>query len=251
MAALLDHDPPTQGFCVRAHRVLAQHDRPIDTTAASGGLLESASACPAAFTHGLHRTGSGLTELSQGGTELPVRCGGTGGFAAGTVGVPRPAAAEGSGRHAMRGRFLHVVVRRYPRRVRRLVIFAASAAALASCGSSAASTNATPLRIVFGAGGGNMVPSQVTIEPTGRVHASGSMTPRRRRLSHAKVVSLSRLVRHELPALRSRQCAGTLPDIGADFVRAAGRTVRVRGGCEPRFHRLWNTLAHAVDLRFG
>jgi hypothetical protein len=25
----------------------------------------------------------------------------------------------------------------------------------------------------------------------------------------------------------------------------------VHGGCEPRFHRLWDTLAQAVGLRFG
>jgi hypothetical protein len=133
--------------------------------------------------------------------------------------------------------------------MRRTIVLAALVA-LCACGASAASTK--PRRIVFGVGGGNMVPWQVTIEPTGRVRASGVMQPKRRRLSRAKVVSLSRLVRADFAAgLKSRLCAGTNPDIGSDFIRAYGRTVRVHGSCEPRFHRLWNTLAQAVGLSFG
>jgi hypothetical protein len=134
--------------------------------------------------------------------------------------------------------------------VRRILLLTAIAAALAACGDSAASTS--PQRIVFGLGGGNVVPFQVTIEPTGRVRASSSIQPRYRRLSHAKVAALSRLVRADFAGgLKSRRCAGTLPDVGSDFIRAYGRTVRVHGSCEPRFHRLWNTLAQAVGLRFG
>jgi hypothetical protein len=155
----------------------------------------------------------------------------------------------------MRGRFLLELSDsppRYPRRVRRIVLLAAIVVASAACGSSAASTRATPTRIEFGLGGGNIVPFQVTIEPTGRVRATGTVQPRRRRLSHAKVVSLSRLVRHAFAiGLRSRQCAGTNPDVGSDFIRAVGRTVRVHGSCEPRFHRLWNTLAQAVGPHRG
>lgn len=109
------------------------------------------------------------------------------------------------------------------------------------------------MRIVFGIGGGNIASWQVTIEPTGQVRQSGGVLDvRRRPLSHAKVVSLSGLVRRDFAAgLKSRQCSGTLPDFGAHFVRAAGRTVTVRGRCEPRFQRLWSTLARAVGLRFG
>lgn len=108
------------------------------------------------------------------------------------------------------------------------------------------------MRIAFGLGGGNMVPFQVTIEPTGRVRATGSMVPRRHRLSRAKVVSLSTLVRHAFASgLRSRQCQGTNPDVGSHYIRARGRTVTVHGGCEPRFQRLWHTLAAAVGLRLG
>jgi hypothetical protein len=133
--------------------------------------------------------------------------------------------------------------------MRRIIVLAALLAGVCACGSSAAST--TPHRIVFGIGGGNMVPSQVTIEPTGRVRSSGPLKPTRRQLTHAKVVSLSRLVRQDLPGLKSRLCPGTNPDVGSDFIQAYGRTVRVHGSCEPRFHRLWDTLAKAVGLRFG
>ena len=95
-----------------------------------------------------------------------------------------------------------------------------------------------------------MVPFQVTIEPTGRVHVSGRLHPTKRQLSHAKVVSLSRLVRTDFAAgLKSRLCPGTNPDVGSEFIHAYGRTVRVHGGCEPRFSRLWTTLAKAVGLR--
>ena len=128
-------------------------------------------------------------------------------------------------------------------------MLAAIAAALAACGAASASTSARPLRITFGVTGGNLVSWQVTIEPTGRVHASGVvLDPRRGPLSRAKVATLSRLVRHELPGLKSRRCPGTLPDFSSEFIHAAGRTVRVRGSCEPRFHQLWNTLARAVGL---
>jgi hypothetical protein len=134
--------------------------------------------------------------------------------------------------------------------MRRLIVLAAVLGGACACGPSAAST--TPHRIVFGVGGGNLVPYQVAIEPTGRVRSSGPLEPRVRRLSHAKVVSLSRLVRQDFAAgLKSRLCPGTNPDIASDYIQAYGRTVRVHGSCEPRFHRLWDTLARAVGLRFG
>jgi hypothetical protein len=134
--------------------------------------------------------------------------------------------------------------------MRRIIVLAAPLVAVCACGSSAAST--APHRIVFGVAGGNLVPYQVTIEPTGRVRSSGPLKPRVRQLSHAKVVSLSRLVRQGFGAgLKSRLCPGTNPDVGSEFIQAYGRTVKVHGNCEPRFHRLWDTLAQAVGLRFG
>jgi len=138
------------------------------------------------------------------------------------------------------------------RPMRWIAVLAVSAAAVAACGASAASTQAMPMRIQFGLGGGNMVPFQVTIEPTGRVRATGSIRPKRRQLSRTKVASLSGLVRHEFATgLKSRECRGANPDVGSDFIHAAGRTVSVHGTCEPRFQRLWNTLAAAVGLRAG
>jgi hypothetical protein len=132
--------------------------------------------------------------------------------------------------------------------MRRIIVLAALLAGVCACGSSAAST--TPHRIVFGMAGGNMVPWQITIEPTGRVRSDGTLTPKRRQLSHARVVSLSRLVRSGFAAgMKSRLCPGTNPDVGSEFVHAYGRTVRVHGRCEPRFQRLWDTLAQAVGLR--
>jgi hypothetical protein len=130
--------------------------------------------------------------------------------------------------------------------MRRILVLTAIAVALAACGASAASTQAKPRRIVFGLAGGNIVPWQVTIEPTGRIRNT-SMQPTRRRISRAKVVSLTRLVRHEFATgVESRMCPGTNPDVGSDFIHAFGRTVRVHGSCEPRFQRLWSTLARAV-----
>jgi hypothetical protein len=101
----------------------------------------------------------------------------------------------------------------------------------------------------FGTYGGTLVPLRVTIESTGRVRWSGTTLRLRRRLSQAKVVSLSRLVRAGFAAgLRSRQCPGVNPDFARHFVRALGRVVTVHGNCEPRFNRLWITLARAVGL---
>lgn len=130
-------------------------------------------------------------------------------------------------------------------------MLAVGIAVLAACGAAAAPAQAGPMRIEFGVGGGNIVPFQVTIEPTGRVRSTsgGLVRPERHRLSHATVASLSALVRQAFAAgVRSRQCAGTNPDAGSDFIRAAGRTATVHGTCEPRFTKLWKTLARAVNL---
>ena len=134
--------------------------------------------------------------------------------------------------------------------MRRIIVLTGLLVGMCACGTSAAST--APHRIVFGLGGGNLAPWQVTIEPTGRVHATADVRPSRRQLSRAKVVSLSNLVREAFSAgLKSRLCPGTNPDVGSRFIHAFGRTVRVHGNCEPRFSRLWNALARAVGLGFS
>jgi hypothetical protein len=128
-----------------------------------------------------------------------------------------------------------------------MVVLAALAAGFCACGAASASTK--PTRITFGIEGGNIAPYHFTIEPTGVVRASGWTRPRRHALSPAQVVSLSRLVRNDFSAgMKNRQCRGTLPDFASHFIRADGRSVTVRGGCEPHFQRLWNTLARAVGI---
>jgi hypothetical protein len=103
--------------------------------------------------------------------------------------------------------------------------------------------------ITFGIGGGNVVPYRVMIEPTGVIRASG-MRPQRQALSRNLVAAISRRVRNDfLAGVKSRQCRGTNPDIASEFIRAEGRTVRVHGACEPRFQRLWKTLARAGRYR--
>jgi len=134
-----------------------------------------------------------------------------------------------------------------------VVVLAATAAALALSGSSAASTGAKPIKIVFGFSGGMLAPEQVTIKPTGRVLWHGWIQPQGTQLSHAEVVSLSRSVRKVFAAgLKSRQCHGSpgLPDLPTDYIRATGRTVRVHGRCDAPFNRLWNALAQAVGLKY-
>jgi len=117
---------------------------------------------------------------------------------------------------------------------------------------SAASAAPKPQPIVFGIGGGTIVPWQVTIEPDGRVRRDAITAPTRHRIRHAEFVSLSRLVRRDLAAgLMSRRCPNVNPDVGSRFVRDFGRRVAVHGDCEARFNKLWGTLARAVGLKFG
>src|SRR5579862_6293580 len=122
---------------------------------------------------------------------------------------------------------------------------------LATVGAAVATGSGDPAHapIVFGLGGGNMVPYQVTIQPNGVVRRSGSASARRSRLPAATVGQLR--TRIEQAHLSSRECPGTLPDVGSQYIRVCGRTVRLHGACEPRFTRVWDALAHAVGLRVG
>jgi hypothetical protein len=124
--------------------------------------------------------------------------------------------------------------------VRRVVVVAAIAAALAGCGSS--STAQGPL--VFGITGGSMVGYNVSIQPNGGVRGAS-----RRQIPAAQV----RRLRQEIQQahLTSRQCAGALPDFASQYIRVGPRTVTVHGDCEPSFVRVWNDLAQAVGLRAG
>lgn len=100
-----------------------------------------------------------------------------------------------------------------------------------------------------------MVPYSATIASNRKVtartvpsgHNSGlPVTPRV--ITNAEGATLSRLVRSSLPNLKSVQCAGTFPDESTAFVTALGKTVKVRGTCEPAFTRLWTELSNAVRV---
>ena len=117
------------------------------------------------------------------------------------------------------------------------------AVALSGCGSSAAGRPP----IVFGITGGNIAPYRVSIQPNGTVRVRGSLQVRRRQVPAATVRRLRREVQGS--NLRSRRCAGTLPDVGSQFIRVGSRTVTVHGGCDPRFAGVWNDLGQAVGLR--
>jgi hypothetical protein len=167
--------------------------------------------------------------------------------------MPREAADPRSGAPTPDGRVMDVGVAtykdemgRHPLRLGRIAVLAAVVAGLSACRASSAPTR--PTGFAFGTGGGNIVPYHVLIEPTGVIRASGTRT-RRRALSRAEAASLSRLVHREFSAgMKSRRCHGTNPDIASHFIRADDRTVTVHGNCEPRFQRLWNTLARAVGI---
>jgi hypothetical protein len=135
--------------------------------------------------------------------------------------------------------------------VRRLILLAALSLVVAACGSSAARTTPKPVagtQIDFGVKGGNIAPFTVTIGADGRVSELGTLRITKHRLGGAAVCSLSGAVESGLPSLSSRQCKGTLPDVGSRFIRAKGKTVTVHGSCEPGFERLWSKLTAAVGF---
>ena len=129
--------------------------------------------------------------------------------------------------------------------MRALVFLVAIVVFAAACGS--ADPAHTPL--AFGIGGGNMIPYRVTIQPNGVVRRSGSIKLRRTHLPGSTV----RRLRSEIgrAGLRSRDCKGTLPDVGSQYIRVGSRTWTVHGGCEKPFQRAWSDLAHAVGLQLG
>jgi hypothetical protein len=134
---------------------------------------------------------------------------------------------------------------RYPRRVPRVVVLAAIAAALTGCGSG--TTGHTP--IVFGITGGNIRPYRVSIQPNGSVRVRGAQRTARRQIPPARVQQL----RHEIQRahLGGRMCSGVLPDAAGRYIRLGSRTVTVHGDCEAPFEVVWSDLEQAVGLRPG
>jgi hypothetical protein len=127
-----------------------------------------------------------------------------------------------------------------------MVVLAGLVVGVSACGGSSTTANSAP--IVFGVTGGNLMPFHVTIGTDGSVRASGRPVEKKQ-LSNATLRRLQRDAR--LKGLSSRNCPGTLPDVGSNFIRRNSRTVTVHGSCERRFQRIWNALAAAVDLRLG
>ena len=133
--------------------------------------------------------------------------------------------------------------------MRRASLLVAAVACLAACGSSGSSKppvkHGHGIPITFGIEGGNIVPFTITISSTGKVtEGSGSVRITKKQVS----TSLSSAVKADLAGVSSRECKGTLPDVGARFVTAAGRTITVHGSCEPAFETLWGKLTAAVGF---
>jgi hypothetical protein len=129
--------------------------------------------------------------------------------------------------------------------VRPLLLLLALVSVVAACGS--ADPAHTPL--AFGVRGGNLLPWRVTIQPNGIVRRTGPMRIGRTHLPGAAVRRLRTQI--EGARLRSRNCQGTLPDIGSRFIRVGARTWTVHGACDARFTRVWNSLARAAGLGVG
>jgi hypothetical protein len=130
--------------------------------------------------------------------------------------------------------------------VRRLTLLALLALGLAACGGSSASKGT--VKITFGRSGGLIVPYSVTIAPGGAVTTQGNPPVKPKSLPSAKDVELSGLVRDGFGKLKSEQCPGTFPDEASQFITAMGKTVTVRGTCEPGFTKLWDSLTGALGL---
>ena len=131
--------------------------------------------------------------------------------------------------------------------MRRLVAIALAAASLGAVPAAAAPQAAA---FAFGRSGGSIIPFTVTIAGDGSVHIQGPVTAGRTRISAAQLKSLRQLAARvrfaTLPA--QTNCPRTLPDIATTFLRVGGRTVRVHGGCVPRYAKLWAAVAAAVKL---
>ena len=108
----------------------------------------------------------------------------------------------------------------------------------------------------FGRTGGNIEPFSVQINTDGTIDHTGPVQFAKpgTRLSQARLAALVRYARtQQFWSLQARtSCAGSLPDFAAPYVtiHSAGktRTVSVRGGCKPRFTRIYRALANAATV---
>jgi len=141
------------------------------------------------------------------------------------------------------------------RALRRSPLLLVLAAALLLATPVGGSAQTQPL-FQFGRSGGNIEPFSVTInadgtlEHTGPVHLAKPDT----RLTQARLAGLLRYARAQhfwsLPTRTS--CSRSLPDFASPYVtiHSAGktRTVTVRGGCRPRFTRIYRALSAAATV---
>lgn len=129
--------------------------------------------------------------------------------------------------------------------VRRITVIAFLALGLAGCGGSGAKDT---VKIKFGRTAGTIVPYTITIAPGGAVTSTGIPPAKPAALTSAKDEELSRLVRNGIGKLETVQCAHTFPDEATYFITALGKTVYVRGTCEPGFTKLYDALTTALNL---
>jgi len=137
----------------------------------------------------------------------------------------------------------------------RRVAVAAALVLLTFPAGGSARTSQQPL-FVFGRSGGNIEPYTVQIKSDGTLQSTGSvrLAKPQTRLSQARLAALVRSARTQhFWSLPSRTfCRTSLPDFASLYVtiNAAGktRTVSVRGGCRPRFTRLFRALAAAATV---
>jgi hypothetical protein len=138
--------------------------------------------------------------------------------------------------------------------VHRIAVLATSAL-LALPAAGGARTREGP-SFAFGRIGGNIVPFRVEIRADGTLERSGPVRLAHpdARFSAQRLAGLVRFARTQrfwsLPL--TIRCRGSLPDYAYLFVtiRTAEktRTVMVRGGCSPRFSRVYTGLANAAAV---
>ncbi len=128
--------------------------------------------------------------------------------------------------------------------LRALAIVVATAALVQAAGAS------QQRGFAFGRSGGNIQPFRVVIATDGNVQVTGAAHTGRSHLTRIQLGELNRIAAINsfgtLPS--STNCAGTLPDVAATFIRVGPRTVSVHGGCVAAYQRLWTALTHTVGL---
>ena len=130
--------------------------------------------------------------------------------------------------------------------MRRLTVLAALALGLAACGGPSVPKDA--VKITVGLTGGSVMPYSITIAPGGAVTTKGFPPVKPKPLTSAEDVELSRLVRARIGKFKTLLCARSLSDEASRFITALGKTVAVRGTCEPGFTKLLYALTNALDL---